>query len=449
VLKARGVALTGSDSPEKFYTDGILAELGQPVLEGFSAENLPEALDAVVYSAAYDPGRHPELLAARERRLPILSYPEALGALSARSPSVAVTGVHGKSTTTALCGLVLKVLDMPVTVVVGTGVPGFDGMSGLVMGEEAFVVEACEYRRHFLHFRPRVIVLTTVEADHLDYFAGLDDIEAAFGELIDLLPAGGTLIYCADDPGAAAVARAARERRPSLHVLPYGKAGEGEWRVLSSSSRRGQTAFRLAGFDQDLILSVPGEHNVLNATAALAASSLVARFCGRAFDRARAAAAIEEFRGTRRRCEIVAEAGGVLIIDDYGHHPTAIAKTLEGLRSFYPRRRLIVDFMSHTYSRTAALMKEFAAAFEAADKVILHRIYASARERPVGGVSGETLYREVAARHGDVTYYPELEEALEPLLAALEPGDLFVTMGAGDNWRLGRMLAERLGERSE
>jgi UDP-N-acetylmuramate--alanine ligase len=155
--------------------------------------------------------------------------------------------------------------------------------------------------------------------------------------------------------------------------------------------------------------------------------------------------ALAGFQGVRRRSEVIGEAGGVLFLDDYGHHPTEIRTTLEGFRSFYPGRRLVVDFMPHTYSRTRALLPEFASCFAAAHEVILHRIYASARERAGGGVDGRTLFREVAARHPAVRYFEEPLEAVDALAAELKAGDLFVTMGAGDNWKVGQALYSRLG----
>jgi UDP-N-acetylmuramate--alanine ligase len=212
-------------------------------------------------------------------------------------------------------------------------------------------------------------------------------------------------------------------------------------------SARGRTSFHLAGLAGEFFLPLPGRHMAWNAAAALALAGELLAAEGRALGPAElelARAALAGFRGTRRRSELVGEAAGVLFLDDYGHHPTEIRATLEGYKSFYGRR-LVVDFMPHTYSRTRALLPQFAECFAPADQVILHRVYASAREQAQDGVDGRTLFREVAARHPAVLYYEEPSEALEMLAGMLRPGDLFVTMGAGDNWKLGRALLARLG----
>ncbi|MGM0673505.1 MAG: glutamate ligase domain-containing protein, partial [Spirochaetota bacterium] len=247
---------------------------------------------------------------------------------------------------------------------------------------------------------------------------------------------GGELIYCADDEGACEVARAAANERPDLLRIPYGLAAEGPFGVTELTRLPGRTRFSLRGWDRPFALRVPGDHNAVNAAAALCAVSRLAA----PLDHAEAAAALERFSGTRRRSEVIGEAAGVLFLDDYGHHPTAIKKTLAGLRSFYPDRRIVVDFMSHTYSRTAALLEEFGACFGHADEVILHEIYASARENYDGSITGEDLAREVSRRHRHVRYIEKVAGAGGEIAEVLEPGDLFITMGAGNNWTLSHEL---------
>ena len=205
--------------------------------------------------------------------------------------------------------------------------------------------------------------------------------------------------------------------------------------------------FDLAGNRSPFFLRLPGRHLALDATAALALCSILAEDLGRSLETAdfsSIALALESFAGSRRRSEIIGEAKGVLIMDDYAHHPTAIKTTLAGLREFYPARRLVVDFMSHTASRTKALFDEFATAFESADEVILHKIYPSAREAPDPSVSGEKLYQAVKASGMRASYFENPLDASGYLAGALRSGDLFITMGAGDNWQLGRLVHERL-----
>jgi UDP-N-acetylmuramate--alanine ligase len=452
ILSSEGARLSGSDVADTFYTDEILRRLALPLSVGFEAGDLPEGTDLVIYSPAYRPECNPQLLEAARRGLCMLSYPEALGAFSRRQDSSAVAGVHGKTTTTALAGSILAALSLPVTVLAGSAVSSFGGGSTLIRGGRYFVAETCEYRRHFLSFAPRRIVLTSVEPDHQDYYPTYESILGAFVDFTLSLPEGGLLIYCSDDEGAREVASVASRARADLKLLPYGRSASGEGRLLEYSVSGGKARFRLAGWGMDFELHIPGEHIALDATAALCLAFSILRTERsepKAGDLLAVRSAIAAFAGSKRRSEIVGEAGGVLFMDDYGHHPTAIRETIRGVKSFWPERRLIVDFMSHTYSRTAALFDEFVSCLDGADRVILHNIYPSARESPDPLTTGAKLcaavteHRRRSGVQGAVSYYAEPGEALEDLLAELGSGDLFLTMGAGDNWKLGKALFER------
>jgi UDP-N-acetylmuramate--alanine ligase len=446
VLSERGARVSGSDTGETFYTDAILKRLGIPYVERFDAANLPADAALVVHSAAYRADENPELLAAAAAGIPIVTYPQALGLISGGCDASGVSGVHGKSTTTALCGAILKEWGLPATVLVGTEVPGFGGRSTLVQGERYLVAETCEYRRHFLNFHAERILVTSVEPDHLDYFKDLEDILDAFESYGRSLPFQGGVVFCADDVGASEAARRIGVRRDDLCLVPYGRTATGRFRVADIAPGPGRTRFSLEGFPMVFELRVPGSHMVLNAAGALA-------LCTEIWKKERgdlpvdsegAARAFAGFTGCRRRSEIVGEARGVLVMDDYAHHPTAIARTLEGIRAFQPNRRLVVSFMSHTYSRTQALLEEFGRCFSAADEVVIHRIYASARETNVS-VTGEDLAREVSKHHPMVSYTADPIDAAPRLVRTLHAGDLFITMGAGDNWRLGREVLAGLG----
>ena len=468
ILKAQGALLTGSDVADVFYTDAILAELGVGMRTGFSASNLPERLDLVIHSAAWARDRNPDLIEADRRSIPILSYPEALGALSERYDSSGIAGVHGKTTTTAMAGCLVAGLGLPATILAGSAVGAFGGRSTRICGDRFFIAETCEYRRHFLNFHPRRIVITSVESDHQDYYPAYEDILKAFVEYGLLLPQGGELIYCADDAGAVEAAGRIASQRLDLRLVPYGMKADGPYRILSYHAGEGRAVFRLAGFPEDFALAVPGEHLALDAVAAMAlVLSILAEARGFAprpsagfpslpedlppEDRARLAAALIGFTGSKRRSEILGEAGGVLFMDDYGHHPTAIRETIKGIKEFWPGRRLVVDFMPHTFSRTKALFDEFAACLDGADLAILHGIYASAREAPDPSIDGRRLFTAMSAHRAssghaaaDSFYFEGFEEARLPLSRLLKPGDLFLTMGAGDNWKLGAgLLADR------
>ncbi len=440
----KGARVSGSDTAEIFPTDRVLREARIAFAEGFDAGNVPNDAEWVIYSGAYRPSTNVELLHAARLGIPMLEYSEAVGALSRGCVSAGITGTHGKSTTTAMTGTLLAALGLDVSVLVAAGVADFGGHPVFHAGDIYFVAESDEYRRHFLSFRPTRIVMTSVEFDHPDYFGDLEDVIDAFLSYAELLPTGGELIYCRDDAGAARVASVVRDRRRDIRCVPYGATAEGAFLVREVRRRSGAIEFRLGERGTDVELRVPGDHNVLNATASIAlASSLCVDDHGE-FTENDLAVCLDRlvaFRGTTRRSEVVGERNGVLVMDDYGHHPTAVRKTIAGLRDFYPARRVVVDFMPHTYSRTAALFDEFVAAFDRADMLILHPVYSSARETS-GRVSGFDLYKAVSDRRDNVFYFDDYQDAFRFLVDALSPGDLFLTLGAGDNWKLGRMLLE-------
>ncbi|MDR2701168.1 MAG: UDP-N-acetylmuramate--L-alanine ligase [Spirochaetaceae bacterium] len=460
-----GLCVSGSDSAEVFYTDAILKELGIPYYEHFDAAHVPPDAALAIHSAAYNAEENPEMAQALRLGIPLLKYTDALGAYSALFDSSGIAGVHGKTTTTALTGVLFRAAGLPARVLAGSAVSAFGGRSTLSLGDTYFAAETCEYRRHFLAFNPRRIVLTSVESDHQDYFPAYDDIRDAFVEYALKLPSRGELVYCADDPGACEVKKLVMQKRDDLTAVPYGFGVQeeslkefsdnnfhGDFRISSYEVRHERTFFRLACFpDAVFKLRIPGRHCVLDAAAALALTGiLVKKEYGQGGWTAerlqKAVDALEGFTGSRRRSELLGEKGGVLFMDDYGHHPRAIRSTLQGLREFYPGRRIIVSFMSHTYTRTAALLDDFAASLLPADMVFLHKIYASAREAYSGGVNGQTLFEKTKAVFekegytGRVFYTEEPEDAAEQLQAILREGDLFITMGAGNNWPLGKKL---------
>ncbi len=445
LLCAKGAVVTGSDVPEIFYTDAILNALGVKVFASFSPENIHPDTRLVIHSSAYSRQSNPELIEAAKLSIPMLLYSEALGEFSAHSYSCGIAGVHGKTTTTGMAGTLLKGLDLDGSALAGSVISSFDDHCTMINGNRFFIAETCEYQYHFLSFHPRKILLTSIESDHQDCFPTYESILSAFMQYINKLPQYGELIYCADDPGACEAARMIFSSRPDMVFTGYGEKATGDYRIEFKGIRNERQVFSLKGFPGDFKLKVPGRHNVKNAAGALALTFSLAKEAGKEIDFSllgKAREALESFSGSRRRCEIIGESGGVLIIDDYGHHPTAIRSTLEGLKEFYPERRIIVDFMSHTHSRTEALLEDFAASFGAAHEVILHKVYASAREGPDTGATGMKLFEAAKKKHKNVKFFQEVLEARPWLKEHLLPGDLFVTMGAGDNWRLGKAVLE-------
>ena len=449
LMHSMGIKTSGSDIDEVFYTDAILKELGIPYYEGFDPAHITDGIDLVVYSAAYSVEGNAELAEASRKSIPLVKYPDALGMYSALFDSTGIAGVHGKTTTTAMCGCVMQGLGLAAQILVGSAVANFNGRSTLVLGNKYFIAETCEYRSHFLAFHPKRIVLTAVESDHQDFFPTYESIRDAFVEYCRLIPPGGELIYCADDPGACEVAQVIENDGRGIVLIPYGFTADGDFRVNSYRVENDSALFTINAFPDEVSLRIPGRHQALNAAAAIALASVLAKKESpglASWDEQRRYAikkALEGFKGSKRRSEVIGSADGIVFMDDYGHHPTAIASTLDGLRAFFPARRLVVSFMSHTYTRTAALLDDFARSLAAADVLFLHKIYASAREVFSGNVSGMSIYEKMKSLENgkaDVYYVDEPADAFDPLVKTLKSGDLFLTLGAGNNWPLGQRL---------
>jgi len=452
VLHARGARITGSDVPEHFFTDRILDSLGLTPRSGFSADNLPTDTEIVIHSAAYGV-ENPEIVRSDERGIPRYVYPEVLGAFSRTRMSLAIAGVHGKTTTTGIAGSIVAAAQLPAIVIAGSAIAGFGDRATVEYGDRYLIAETCEYRRHFMEFSPTVLLVTSVESDHQDFFPALEDMYRAFVDFGMKIAPGGSLVYCADDPGATEVASRLRHRRTDITFRSYGISRNADVVIRDRRPAPGKNVFRLsvdqASAATDWELHVPGEHLILNAAGAVTAIEELLRCDNLHLDRDAARAGVSAYAGARRRSEILGEVNGILVLDDYGHHPTAIRRTLEGFRDFYPGRRLIVDFMSHTVSRTTALLPEFGAAFSAADVVIVNGIYASAREKlSDGGKSAQDLVNQIAAHQQPVYGEEDFTKAAELAETILKPGDIFVTMGAGDNFRVAELVLRRLKEKS-
>lgn len=461
ILHARGAIITGSDVAERFYTDEILEKLNIHPLE-FSESNVTKDIKFIVYSSAYIPEKNPELKKAKELKIPTMLYSEALGAISRTAYSASICGVHGKTTTTGLTGTILKFLPLNSQVLAGSIISSFENsctLNNKNLGSSYFIAETCEYQRHFMSYSPSKIVLTSVESDHQDYYPTFNDIQNAFVDFICLLPNKGQLIYCADDDGASKTAEIVKNKRPDISLIPYGEKAESDYKLTFGIVNKGKQFFnlRLLG---ECALSVPGSHNVRNACAAICLAIELLKTEGKNpieyFDLIKKG--LLSFMGGKRRSEIIGYSKNhngkeIIFIDDYAHHPTAIKTTLAGYKEFYKGHKIIVDFMSHTYTRTAALLEEFSSSFNSADIVILNKIYGSARENySTSNVTGKILADKTSKYHSNVYYKEEFNEAAEKALELLEQpleekypdGYLFVTMGAGDNWKVGKKVLESL-----
>jgi UDP-N-acetylmuramate--alanine ligase len=430
-----GVRVTGCDSSPGPATQ-LLEARGAVIAQGHDAAHVDDACAALVMTAAV-PADHPEVAAARARGIPVLKRAQALGAIVNHGTVVGIAGTHGKTTTTTLTTAVLAAAGMDPTGFVGARVPAWGG-NLRPGGDRLYVVEADEYDRSFHQLRPTVAVVTTLEADHLDIYGSLEAIEEAFRVFVDSVPEGGLIAGCADDHGAARLINAlpgGPER-----IVSYGLSAGAMLRAEDVRPEGGRTVFTVRERGRVLgeaRLDAPGLHNVRNALAAVA----VARHLGAEWEAI--ARGLASYAGVSRRFEAIGEAAGVRVVDDYAHHPTEIEATLAAARAGFPERRIVAVFQPHLYSRTRDFAREFGQALAAADVVFLTDIYA-ARERPIEGVSGEMILAHIQSAGADVRYLRERAEVVDAVAAELRPGDLCLTMGAGNLDIAARELLERL-----
>lgn len=435
VMLQRGYRVSGSDRQSNELT-AALARDGAVIYAGHQAEHLGDAALVIISSAV--PADNPEVLAARTRGLPVLKRSDILAELMAGQIGVAVAGTHGKTTTTAMIVHILRETGRDPSFIVGGVVPGVGTNAGVGRGQ-AFVIEADEYDHTFLGLRPTIAVITNIEHDHPDLFPTLEVLMKDFRRFAALIPPDGLLIACADDPGAAKLA-VERQAAGAL-VTTYGlRTPEADWRAVDVQAQGRGMAFRVVRAGRELgagRLSVPGAHNVQNALAALIATVRLG------VPEEDALAVLATYSGAGRRFEVRGQAGGVTVIDDYAHHPTAITVTLRAARAAYPQAAIWAVWQPHTFSRLRALFDAFAAAFppEATDHVLITDVYAAREQQSDGPGIPELVARIV---HPDVRYTPTLDSAVEALAAGVQPGDVVLILSAGDAPAIGVRLLERL-----
>jgi UDP-N-acetylmuramate--alanine ligase len=437
VLRGGG-RVSGCDLHRGSTTDH-LAEMGADIFGDHGTEHLEDVAGLVVSAAV--PPDHPELVAARERGIPILKRAEALGQWVGQGRVIAIAGTHGKTSTTAIATSVFEAAGLEPTGFVGGRVPDWGGNLRYGSGE-LFVVEADEYDRSFLELTPYIAVVTNVEADHLDTYGDFDGVIEGFNAFLEGLPADGRAIVCGDDHGASRLLPRLRGRG-----YTYGVESGAQLRAVDRVPGPGGTKCTVVEDGEDRgVLHVPahGVHNLQNALAAAAA----ARHMGVAWADIRRG--IESFQGVSRRFEIIGRASGVVVVDDYAHHPTEVRATVAAARRAYPNRRVIVAFQPHLYSRTQQLAGDFGIALADADAVWITDVF-PAREEPIPGVTGELVAKAVDAldRGVEVHYEPSLDALPDSLCAAAEPGDVIITAGAGSIERTGPELLRRLSPNAD
>jgi UDP-N-acetylmuramate--alanine ligase len=429
-----GAKVTGSDR-ELFPGLGDLVQRGARVSVGHDESFLDCTLDLVAHSAAI-PETNPELAAARRRGLAVMKYAELLGAIMADREGVAIAGTHGKSTTTAMCAHVFREAGLSPSFVVGAESRQLGGNGGGDKGRH-FIVESCEFNRSFLHFKPRMAAVLNIEPDHVDCYSSLEETVEAFGRFCANVHPEGLLVCNAEERWAMEAARSGRARRRT-----FGFETEADWRAVNLRCDLGRFSFdvlRRGALYLSARLSIPGRHNVSNALAVIA----LAHQADAAPERV--AEALASYSGISRRMSLRGTGRGVTILDDYAHHPTEVRVTIEAARDRYAPKRTWVIFQPHQYSRTRHFIEEFASSFGQADEVIVPDIY-NAREarNDYGRTGSKDLVSRIHKKGGRARYLGSLDEVTTHLEANVTEGDLVLTMGAGDVWKVADTLVERI-----
>lgn len=430
ILLNQGFGVSGSDLSLSENTE-YLASLGATIFYGHKAENIAGA-EVVVYSSAVHPDSNPETLEAMNRNIPVLRRAEMLAEVSRLNYCLSIAGTHGKTTTTSIVGLALIKAGIDPTVIVGGRLKSFGGTNARLGKGIWTVLEADEYDRSFLQLQPTIAIINNVEAEHLDIYKDFEDIKTSFTEFANKVPFYGFVALGLDDSGCKEILSGIKKK-----VISFGLSRNCDLRAedihfdkrssLSSISYKGQKLGQMK-------VNIPGIHNIKNALGSL----LVCLELGIDFEIA--VKAIEEFTGVNRRFEIKGEKNGVLVIDDYAHHPTEIQATINAARSGWDRR-IIAVFQPHTFTRTKDFYKEFARSFDDADILIITDVY-PAREAPIEGVTGK-LVADAAVQYGhkNVIWCSDFTAIENKLDEIVQDGDMIITLGAGDIWKIAKKFS--------
>jgi UDP-N-acetylmuramate--alanine ligase len=431
IALADGISVSGSDAKDSSVLSALEA-LGANIFRSHDAENIDGA-DVVIYSTAISP-TNPEIVRALERSIPIMTRAKALSLLMYGLTNIAIAGTHGKTTTSSMATVAFQACGTDPSFAIG-GTLTASGSNAHRGSGRYFIAEADESDGSFVAYHPKAAIITNIEHDHVDFFSTPEEVEAVFKDFAHTIPSDGVLIYCNDDAGSKKLG----ESVSHCQTYSYGVSAGSDLKLDSISlTAQGSTgrAIWKGSVVGTIELQVPGLHNLLNAAGTLA--------LGLHFNLAPAAllSGLHSFRGAGRRFELKATVNGVRIIDDYGHHPTEINVTLDAARRYADTGRLIVIFQPHRYSRTQAFLDDFATALDKADDVTLLEIYA-ASEKPIPGVSAELISKKMQRGY----YLPNFIEASERVIALAKPGDVIVTLGAGDVNSLAPIIAEGLAKR--
>jgi UDP-N-acetylmuramate--alanine ligase len=440
-LQDKGVHVCGSDTGEQFVTSSVLQSRSIAVETGFAPLASEKKIDGLIYTGSHGGSQNPQVISAKSRGIPTYSLAQALGLLSLSKKTLAVCGVGGKTTTSAMLATILQKAKLHPSYAIGVG-----GLSTLAFpGKwnpqgEYFIAEADEYATspgtdatpRFMSLSPQTIICTGIAHDHPDVYANLEDVQTAFAHFFSRLKSDGLLVACGDNKALQAIL----ERVTNVKVVRYGAQAHNDWRIVSAeitNQTQKVTITDPQATTHTMILRVPGAHNALNALAALVAAQ------AHGVSPELSAQALNAFTGTKRRFEVLGERAGVTYVDDYAHHPSEIQATLQAARTWYEGRRLVVIFQPHTFSRTKTLLSEFAKSFTQADVVFVDDIFASAREQFDPSIDGLQLANAINAISHN-TYYEPQSTMAKRVESLVQKGDVVMTMGAGDVYKLNEQL---------
>jgi UDP-N-acetylmuramate--alanine ligase len=436
-LANNGKSISGSDVADTFMTDEVLKKIGAVVKTGFSEEQLDLTADLIIYSSAYNE-TNPELARAKASTVKTISYAEALADCFNQSYGIAVSGSHGKTTTTAWLGYLMQESGLSPNVLVGATVPQFGGTT--ITGKSNFlVIEADEYQNKFLLLNPKIVLLNNIDYDHPDFFPSANEYLQTFANFIKRLPKSGRLIANLDDSNIARLLKDYREPLTSYSLLETSQA---DLIAYHFEAQHGVQYFkvRFNGDEMgDFSIQLAGQHNISNALAVIATGLELG------IELHIIRTHLANFTGTTRRLQKLGLYNQALIYDDYAHHPTEIKASIQAIKQLHPDKKITVLFHPHTFSRTKAFLNDFGQCFAGVDRLIILDIYGSVRETQ-GGINSEELMSEIKSNHNvtEILYLPKLEDAEAQLRQCLTDQDCLVLMGAGDVFRVGHNLIKHI-----
>ena len=437
ILLQKGYKITGSDS-NKGETVERLIELGADISIGHAEQNI-EGADVVVYTSAVKAEENIETKAALDAGIPVIKRAEMLAELMRMKYGVGIAGTHGKTTTTTMTGHVIQDGSFDPTIMVGGKVHSFSKTNAVVGKGDIIIVEADEFDRTFLRLTPSLAVITNIEAEHLDIYDNLEDVKEAFVEFANKVPFYGAVVLCLDDPNVRSIIPEIERK-----IITYGLTPQAQIRATDIEIDHFQSSFTVVQEGTklgDISIMAPGEHNVKNALAAIAVGLELD------IDFKYIKSGLERFEGVFRRFQLKLDKDDIMVIDDYAHHPTEVQATLKAARKGWKDHRIVAVFQPHLYSRTQDLYKEFGSSFFDAEVCVITDVYPS-REEPIEGVSGQ-LIADAAKEYGHrkVHYVEDKNELPEKLKELTKPGDVIITMGAGDIYKYGEKFVEELKAR--